>query len=191
MSKSGVPRPKGEGQSLMISDFLTADWGHLHDDDRCVFTYLLLLDSHRFLEKHALFSSQGRAVMAGFQPMTCSIRLNVPLISLRASQKNGPRACFSLTMHQAIKSVQRMHSQLAGCPKVHIPTLPSLQGTQFSQAQRGAGPTSKVAHTCAIAGFLTINHNCFISLMITLPCLDGLRVCISKFGKELQHLPIS
>ena len=44
----------------MISDFLTADWGHLHDDDRCVFTYLLLLNSHRFLEKHALFSSQGR-----------------------------------------------------------------------------------------------------------------------------------
>ena len=29
-------RPKGDGQSLMISDFLTADWGRLRDDNRCV-----------------------------------------------------------------------------------------------------------------------------------------------------------
>ena len=39
--KTGAPRPKGEGQSLMISDFLTADWGRLRDDDRCVFTSFL------------------------------------------------------------------------------------------------------------------------------------------------------
>ena len=30
-----VPRPKGEGFTLMISDFLTADWGPLRDDERC------------------------------------------------------------------------------------------------------------------------------------------------------------
>lgn len=34
--KNAAPRPKGEGQSLMVSDFLTADWGRLRDDDRCV-----------------------------------------------------------------------------------------------------------------------------------------------------------
>ena len=34
---SGVPKPKGEGVSLMVSDFLTADWGRLRDNDRCVF----------------------------------------------------------------------------------------------------------------------------------------------------------
>lgn len=31
-----VPRPKGDGQSLMVSDFLTAEWGRLRDDNRCV-----------------------------------------------------------------------------------------------------------------------------------------------------------
>jgi hypothetical protein len=36
--KNGAPRPKGEGQSLMILDFLSTDWGCLHDNDRCVFT---------------------------------------------------------------------------------------------------------------------------------------------------------
>jgi hypothetical protein len=39
--KDGVPRPKGEGQSLMISDFLSADWGRLRDNDRCVSTTFL------------------------------------------------------------------------------------------------------------------------------------------------------
>ena len=33
---SGAPKPKGEGASLMVSDFLTADWGCLRDDNRCV-----------------------------------------------------------------------------------------------------------------------------------------------------------
>ena len=31
-----TPKPKGEGQSLMVSDFLMAEWGHLCDDNRCV-----------------------------------------------------------------------------------------------------------------------------------------------------------
>jgi len=34
-----APKPKGEGQSLMVSDFLTAEWGHLHDDNRYVFFF--------------------------------------------------------------------------------------------------------------------------------------------------------
>ena len=34
--KNTAPRPKGEGQSLMVSDFLTADLGHLRDEDRCL-----------------------------------------------------------------------------------------------------------------------------------------------------------
>ena len=33
---SGAPKPKGEGTSLMVSDFLSADWGRLKDSDRCV-----------------------------------------------------------------------------------------------------------------------------------------------------------
>ncbi|KAI0278446.1 hypothetical protein BC826DRAFT_876717, partial [Russula brevipes] len=29
-----TPKPKGNGQSLMVSDFLTAAWGRLHNDSR-------------------------------------------------------------------------------------------------------------------------------------------------------------
>ena len=34
---SKAPKPKGDGQSIMVSDFLTMDWGRLRDDSRCVF----------------------------------------------------------------------------------------------------------------------------------------------------------
>ena len=31
-SDKAKPRPKGNGQSIMVSDFLTPDWGRLQDD---------------------------------------------------------------------------------------------------------------------------------------------------------------
>jgi hypothetical protein len=34
---SKAPKPKGDGQSIMVSDFLTMDWGRLRDDNRCIF----------------------------------------------------------------------------------------------------------------------------------------------------------
>ena len=33
--KNVTPRPKGEGVTLMVSDFLTSEWGALHDNDQC------------------------------------------------------------------------------------------------------------------------------------------------------------
>ena len=30
------PKPKGEGQTLIVSDFLTTNWGPLHNEDRCI-----------------------------------------------------------------------------------------------------------------------------------------------------------
>jgi hypothetical protein len=41
-SKNAAPRPKGEGQLLMVSNFLTTDWGHLCDEDRCVLSFIPL-----------------------------------------------------------------------------------------------------------------------------------------------------
>jgi len=32
-SDKPTPKPKGDGQSIMVSDFLTSEWGHLQDDD--------------------------------------------------------------------------------------------------------------------------------------------------------------
>ena len=39
---SETPKAKGEGVLLMVSDFLTADWGCLHDDNRCIVASLVL-----------------------------------------------------------------------------------------------------------------------------------------------------
>ena len=43
-----APKPKGEGQSLMVSDFLTSEWGRLHDDNRYA-NFLFILLSHSLL----------------------------------------------------------------------------------------------------------------------------------------------
>ena len=41
-----APKPKGKGQSLMVSDFLTMEWGCLCDGDRCVVPFFLVAYSH-------------------------------------------------------------------------------------------------------------------------------------------------
>lgn len=41
-----APKPKGEGQSLMVSDFLTTEWGRLCDGDRCVVPFFLVAHFH-------------------------------------------------------------------------------------------------------------------------------------------------
>jgi hypothetical protein len=35
-----VPQPKGDGQSIMVSDFLTSEWGRLHDGKEFVRLHL-------------------------------------------------------------------------------------------------------------------------------------------------------
>ena len=42
-SDKAVPRPKGDGQSIMVSDFLTSDWGRLRDDNECVSFFIISL----------------------------------------------------------------------------------------------------------------------------------------------------
>jgi hypothetical protein len=45
------PQPKGDGQFIMISDFLTSEWGPLRDSDQSIlhhlFTFLLLTSFFR------------------------------------------------------------------------------------------------------------------------------------------------
>ena len=45
---SKAPKPKGDGQSIMVSDFLTVDWGRLRDDTRCVFCTNLFVSHSQF-----------------------------------------------------------------------------------------------------------------------------------------------
>ena len=59
--RNPAPKPKGDGQSLMVSNFLTTEWGHLRDGDRCVKTFFYWLHSLIIdLERPALCSNQGR-----------------------------------------------------------------------------------------------------------------------------------
>jgi hypothetical protein len=39
-TNKATPLPKGDGQSIMVSDFLTAEWGRLCDGDESVFNFL-------------------------------------------------------------------------------------------------------------------------------------------------------
>ena len=58
----GAPKPKGDGASLMVSDFLSPDWGRLRDKDRCVITAPFPFDrTHTRTAKPAFFSGLGRA----------------------------------------------------------------------------------------------------------------------------------
>ena len=40
--RNPAPKPKGDGQSLMVSDFLTTEWGCLRDGDKCVKTFFFI-----------------------------------------------------------------------------------------------------------------------------------------------------
>ena len=50
-------KPKGDGQSLMVSDFLSADWGRLHDDKRCILPmcHNTALTHSSYSEAHTFF----------------------------------------------------------------------------------------------------------------------------------------
>lgn len=40
-SSTPTPKPKGNGQSLMVSDFLTVEWGRLCHQEKCTFSFLM------------------------------------------------------------------------------------------------------------------------------------------------------
>ena len=114
-----TPQPKGDGQSIMVSDFLTSEWGRLRDGDECVhcpfppffFTYL---SSGR----RGLSSRPARIEMGTLVPMISS-RKSIPQSTFsKASPKAMPRPCSSLIMHLAIKNELWMQYRPGKCRKV-------------------------------------------------------------------------
>ena len=65
-----TPKWKGEGESLMISDFLTPEWGQLKDDEECITFYCLEKCIDNFLVKHVCSFGLARTVTAILLPMT-------------------------------------------------------------------------------------------------------------------------
>jgi hypothetical protein len=60
LGKNIVPRTKGEGLTLMVSDFLTADWGPLHDEGRCVINLFSLSNCSPFPSKARIIFWPGK-----------------------------------------------------------------------------------------------------------------------------------
>jgi hypothetical protein len=88
------PKPKGDGQSLMVSDFLTAEWGRLRDGERCVFFFFLLhslLNNHT-AERPVSCSSQARIAMDILIRQISSPKSTARSTSLRARQMALPSA---------------------------------------------------------------------------------------------------
>ena len=64
-----TPERKGEGESLMISDFLTPEWGRLKDDEECVTFYCLETCIDNFLVKRVCSFGLARTVTVILLPM--------------------------------------------------------------------------------------------------------------------------
>ena len=85
--------------------------------------------------------------MAGFRPTTYSGKSTMPSTFSRASQKDVPRVCLSLTMPPATKSVLITHSLLGGWLKVrglHLPLFLFL--IPFSPEERLGTPSRWQPH---------------------------------------------
>ncbi len=125
-SKKGTPKPKGKGQSIMVSDFLTMEWGHLCDDTECAISFILFLIFTNLLpEKHAFSSKLESNVMVGLALMNYLLKLTMLSTSSRARQMAMCKAFFYLTMPPATTSMHQMHSLPTGCLKV-CPCVPLI-----------------------------------------------------------------
>ena len=97
-----TPKPKGEGQSLMVSDFLTAEWGRLRNDNRCVTFFLLhsLFFVNVYAERPASCSKRARTATVTSMQRNLSPKSIAQSTSLRTGQM-VPRVSFCSTTHPA------------------------------------------------------------------------------------------
>ena len=95
------PKPKGDGQSLMVSDFLTAEWGRLCDGERCVFFPLVspFIQVNHPAERPASCSNQARIAMDTSTRRHSSPKSIARWTSLRARQMALPSASSCLITH--------------------------------------------------------------------------------------------
>ncbi len=114
-STSTTPKPKGNGQSIMVLDFLTIKWGRLSHRNKCIFlssalSPTLLIQTHT--GKLGSYSRQAKIVMA-ISVLTISFnKSTTPSTSLRRRLMGGPKVSFFLTMPQVIKNGHLTQYQL-------------------------------------------------------------------------------
>ncbi len=116
-----APKPKSEGQLLMVLDFLMAKWGCLCDDNRFFFLFFLIaLSIDHPAERPTLCSDQGRIMMDTSMWRHSSPRSIVWLTSLRARQMALPRASSCSTTHPVTWSMLMMPSLPPRWSKVRL-----------------------------------------------------------------------
>ena len=142
-----TPIPKGEEQSLMVSDFLSPEWGCLCDSDRCVnhiISLFLISLSLMFLERLALCSSQARIGTGSLIPRRLSPKSTARSKFSTARQIVLPRAFLCSITHPVTSSVpktpflQKIWSKVRSLPPFFLlpfslidrraPKIPSVSG---------------------------------------------------------------
>ena len=111
ISKSNL-KAKGHGQLLMVSNFLTPNWGQLCDGDNYVIgtseSFIISHSPHSFLHSLGKPGSSLRLaeiVMGTSTLMICFNKWIMPSTFLKVSPKAGFKDFFYSTMYQATKSV--------------------------------------------------------------------------------------
>jgi len=112
-----TPKRKHEVESLMVSEFLSPEWGSLRDDEEGCVHHVFQLAYLTFPNPERLgFSFRlERTVKVTLTTKTCSNRLIGPSISLNLKLKVSPQACGSSIIHLAIKSGLQMVCLLEKC----------------------------------------------------------------------------
>jgi hypothetical protein len=99
------PLPKGEGESLMVSDFLTPDWGRLVDGDRWVLSQPFIcfqFQSNTEPGRPVFFSALARIETGILQTRKCLVKLIRQSTSSNPKLKRPPPASSFLTTPQPI-----------------------------------------------------------------------------------------
>ena len=117
-SATATPKPKGNGQLLMVSDFLTVEWGRLVHGTEYVFFPPLLPSCHiSLLQTHTAkpgsYSRPEKIERVTLVPTNSSSKLIMPSTFSRQTQ-GGPKASSCSTTHQVIKNEPAMRYQLGG-----------------------------------------------------------------------------
>jgi hypothetical protein len=148
-----TPQPKGDGQSIMVSDFLMSEWGRLRDGDESVHHHsssLLLLTSvfSVFREAQIIFKA-GKNRDGYFGAEELLAQVNSAINIFEGLSKGNFKALFlfdNTPSHQKRAADAISARKMAKGAPIFIFTLFNLYLTSIDKGRERAGPTTRVGH---------------------------------------------
>lgn len=138
-----MPQPKGDGQLIMVLDFLTSEWGPLHNGNESIYHHLSSLPFIDLSSERLGLSSKMARIMTGISVLRNSLCKSIWLSTFsKACPKGNPRPFSFLIMHQVIKSKPQMQYRHGKCWKVQ----PFSFFTSFCLTSINTGPRKGWAH---------------------------------------------